>query len=128
MSVCARVLTAKFTSYDHLISKFAGTSIKATRAIGVQISLEPLIISLAENLSVTVPRLIKDRDSFGYWSPNRCDVYVVSFQTGYLAERIELTAMLWQHGIRADVMYESAIENNADPMSIAKMCSSEGIL
>ncbi|KAG8905299.1 hypothetical protein FRB99_000272 [Tulasnella sp. 403] len=114
--------------YDHLISKFAGVAIKSTRAIGVHLSLEPFVASLAENLSLSVPRLIKEQSSFGYWSPSRCDVYVVSFQPNLLAERIELTAMLWQNGIRADVMYESAVESGGDPMSYLNLCAQEGIL
>ena len=91
-------------------------------------NIEPLVTALAESLSLSVPRLLKEQKSFGYWSPSRCDVYVVSFQKGLMAERVELTATLWSNGIRADVMYESAIETTSDPMAYVSTCAQEGIL
>jgi hypothetical protein len=36
----------------------------------------------------------------------RC-VYVVSYHPGYLQERLEVAAYLWQHNISTDLMYES---------------------
>ena len=94
----------------------------------MQIAVEPIVTGLAENLAGTVPRLIKDGRSFGFWSPSRCDVYIVSFQNGLLTDRLETASLLWQNGIRADVMYESAIENTSDPMAYVNMCALEGIL
>ncbi|KAG8885633.1 hypothetical protein FRB98_001726 [Tulasnella sp. 332] len=115
--------------YDHLITKFSGSSIKSMRAVGLQISLSNFTSSLAESLSLSVPRLMKESKSFGYWSPRRCDVYVVSTSLGKLAERIELVTLLWKNGISADLQYESAIENgSSEPGSYFDTCIREGIL
>jgi len=122
-----KVLRCTFCRYDHLITKFAGVTPKAMRAVGVQIALATLTASLADHLSVTVPRLIKEHRSFGYWSPSRCDVYIVSFQPGLMAERIELASLLWSNGVSADIMYESALDSG-DATTYAEMCTREGIL
>lgn len=115
--------------YDHLVAKFSGFSIKSMRAIGLQIALENFTSWLADSLSVSVPRLIKESKSFGYWSPRRCDVYVVSTSLGKLTERIELAALLWQNGISTDLIYETAMENgSAEPGSYLDTCLREGIL
>jgi eukaryotic translation initiation factor 2-alpha kinase 4 len=122
-----------YNRYDHLINKFAGITPKAMRAIGVQIALASFTSSLADHLSVSVPRLVKEHRSFGYWSPSRCDVYIVSFQAGLITERIDLATMLWSNGISADIMYESALESSygsghGDATAYAEMCTREGIL
>ncbi|KAG8961816.1 hypothetical protein FRC03_004923 [Tulasnella sp. 419] len=115
--------------YDHLITKFACLTMKSMRAVGIQIALHVFTATLADHLRTSVPRLIKEQRSFGYWSPSRCNVYVVSFQPGLLEERIELVTMLWQNGISADLMYETAIENSgSDPVSYVETYSREGIL
>lgn len=99
------------------------------RAVGLQLSLSNFTSSLAESLSLSVPRLMKESKSFGYWSPRRCDVYVVSTGLGKLAERVELATLLWKNGISADLQYESAIENgSSEPGSYFDTCIREGIL
>jgi len=70
--------------------------------------------------------LIKDRRTYGLWSPRRCDVYVCDYQFGHLAERLEIASMLWQNEISADVMYDAAVEESED-VTIAN-CQNEGIL
>lgn len=69
----------------------------------------------------------RDQKSYGYWSARRCDVYVVSFAPGHIAERLEVVSLLWQHGISADLMYETAVqEKNFE--ALTEQCSEEGIL
>ena len=72
---------------------------------------------------------LKEPKSFGYWSPRRCDVYVVSYAAGHLLERLEVTAMLWKHNISADVMYEAVFtdDNNLEE-DHTSLWRSEGIL
>lgn len=72
--------------------------------------------------SQAVPREPK---TFGYWSPRRCDVYVVSFNAGNLNDRLEAAGLLWRNGISADVMYESGLTGNEDQMAL---CDDEGVL
>lgn len=115
--------------YDDLISQFSppragGNSVCA---VGLQISLERILVALAAYQAVTVKSLLKEQRSFGFWSPRRCDVYIVSYQPGYLSERLEVASLLWRHSISADVMYETSIpdgehENHLD------LCNREGIL
>lgn len=93
----------------------------------MQISLDKITTSMASFQIVSVSNLIKEQRSFGYWSVRRCDVYVVSFQSGHLHERLEVASMLWEHGISADVMYEASVED-VDLETIVEQCSSEGIL
>lgn len=71
--------------------------------------------------------LVKEQRSFGYWSPRRCDVYVVSYQPGYLADRLEVASLLWHHHISADVMYEASV-TDADHENHVDACFREGIL
>lgn len=99
--------------YDHLITRYAQPSTKRTpvKAIGVQIALERIRLALASHQRQSVDTLIKDERTFGLWSPRRCDVYIVGFRPGQLEARMELAAHLWQHGISADLMYESAIDS-----------------
>jgi translation initiation factor 2-alpha kinase 4 len=96
-------------------------------AIGVQIAVDNIVRALATYQSVSVKNLIKEHRSFGFWSPRRCDVYVVSFQPGYMQVRLEIASLLWRHGVSADMMYEHGLadlehENHLD------MCAREGIL
>ncbi|TDL16229.1 Serine/threonine-protein kinase [Rickenella mellea] len=115
--------------YDHLISHFSPPTAKADNvcAMGMQIALERITASLAAFQSVSVTNLVKEQRSFGYWSARRCDVYIVSFQPGHLHERLEVAALLWQHNISADVMYETGVAD-ADLESVAELCGREGIL
>ena len=96
--------------------------------MGLQISVEKIAATLATYQSTSVKTLVKEERSFGFWSPRRCDVYVVSYHAGNLQDRMEVVAYLWQHKISADLMYESALtgpdlhENHLD------LCAREGIL
>lgn len=98
-------------------------------AFALQIYLEKITSTLApyQNKYLESQELLKEPKSFGYWCPRRCDVYVVSYQPGFLAERLELAAMLWKHNISADVMYESAF-TDAETEDYLKLCKTEGVL
>lgn len=96
-------------------------------AMGLQVALERILAQLAVFQSSYVKNLIKEERSFGYWSPRRCDVYVVSYHKGYLQERMEVVANLWAHGITADLMYESTI-GDVEYERVESVCEREGIL
>jgi len=66
---------------------------------------------------------VKEEQSFGFWSPRRCDVYVVSYHPGYLQERLEVVSYLWQHNISADLMYGTGLPN-ADHENHLEICAS----
>lgn len=116
-------------SYDNLISQFTQPKTKgqASYAFGLQIDVEKISVMLALFQSTSVQPLIKEARSFGFWSPRRCDVYVISYHPGFLQERLEVVAWLWQHGISADLMYESGLQE-ADQENQVDMCAREGIL
>lgn len=57
----------------------------------------------------------------------RCDVYVVSFQPGHLDVRLEVVALLWRNGIRADLMYENSV-SDTNMEALVERCYNEGIL
>lgn len=80
----------------------------------MQIALERIRQALALHQRHSVDALIKDKGTFGMWSPRRCDVYIVGFRPGQLEARMELAASLWQHGISADLMYESGIDSGQE--------------
>ncbi|KAF8580136.1 Serine/threonine-protein kinase [Ramaria rubella] len=113
--------------YDHLMKKFADPTVKAeaVRAFGLQIDVERIAMHLAAHQSISVGNLIREKRSFGAFSPRRCDVYIYSFQGGYLAERLEVAALLWKNNISADLMYDVALNSEEDHM---KICADEGIL
>ena len=96
-------------------------------AVGLQISLEKILIALAAYQAVSVKNFLKEQRSFGFWSPRRCDVYIVSYQPGYLSERLEVAALLWRHNISADVMYESGLPDGEHENHL-ELCHREGIL
>jgi eukaryotic translation initiation factor 2-alpha kinase 4 len=96
-------------------------------AYGLQIAVEKILASLASFQGSSVKSLVKEARSFGYWSPRRCDVYVVSYQPGHLQERLEVVSWLWSHNISADLMYESGLQE-VDQESYVDMCVREGIL
>jgi hypothetical protein len=96
-------------------------------AVGLQISLEKILIALAAYQAVSVKNLLKEQRSFGFWSPRRCDVYIVSYQPGCLSERLEVAALLWRHDISADVMYESSLPDGEHENHF-ELCHREGIL
>ncbi|TFY68401.1 hypothetical protein EVJ58_g1031 [Rhodofomes roseus] len=115
--------------YDNLIARLSPPKpkVEMTCAVAVQISLDKITAVLAAFQSASVKTLLKEHRSFGYWSPRRCDVYIVSYQPGYLADRLEVASMLWKHNISTDVIYDSSLadgdsENNMD------VCYREGIL
>lgn len=93
----------------------------------MQINLDKITIALAAFQSSSVKNLIKEERSFGFWSPRRCDVYVISYHAGYVQERLEVAAMLWQHNISADIMYESGL-SDAEQEHHVEVCCREGIL
>ncbi|KAF8060720.1 kinase-like domain-containing protein [Lyophyllum atratum] len=115
--------------YDSLISRHAPPKSQSedTCAMGMQIAVEKITVALASYQSSSVKTLVKEERSFGYWSPRRCDVYVVSYQPGHLQDRLEVVSYLWQHNISADLMYESGLPDglNEDPVDV---CVREGIL
>jgi len=115
--------------YDHLLRESGIPSTKASepvRAVAVQIALDKISSSLANYQSRVVANLVKEQRSFGFWSPKRCDAYIISHVPGQLESRLELAALLWAQGISADLMYESGIEDGAD--AIQELCIKEGIL
>jgi eukaryotic translation initiation factor 2-alpha kinase 4 len=83
--------------------------------------------ALATFQSTSVKTLLKEQRSFGFWTPRRCDVYAVSYQPGYLKERLEVVSMLWQYGISADLMYELSLPD-AEQENYLDVCLREGIL
>lgn len=93
----------------------------------MQIALDKITFVLAAFQNASVKTLLKEQRSFGYWSPRRCDVYVVSYQAGFLAERLEVASLLWQHNISADVMYETSLPDMENESHI-DVCYREGIL
>lgn len=115
------------------------------RAFGLQIDVERIAMHLADHQSMSVGDLIREKSSFGAFSPRRCDVYVYvrwlqffhsftcldfdivlqSFQIGHLAERLEVAALLWKYNISADLMYDVALNSEEDHV---KLCADEGIL
>ena len=126
---CAALLTYNFTSYDNLVARFHPTKQKPEPvcALGIQIAVEKIAAALAAFQSASIKTLVKEERSFGFWSPRRCDVYVVSYNPGYLQDRLEVVAYLWKNGISADLMYESGLpdgehENHLD------ICAREGML
>jgi len=115
--------------YDDLISQFSPPRAGGNTvcAVGVQISLERILVALAAYQAVSVKNLLKEQRSFGFWSPRRCDVYIVSYQPGYLSERLEVASLLWRHNISADVMYETSISDGEHEYYL-ELCNREGIL
>ncbi|KAJ6576175.1 hypothetical protein DFH09DRAFT_1454036, partial [Mycena vulgaris] len=115
--------------YDALISDQAtpGQKLEAICAMGLQIAVEKITVALATYQVSSVRALVKQERSFGFWSPRRCDVYVVSFHPGYLQDRLEVASFLWQHNISADLMYESSIPD-AEHESYVDICIREGVL
>ncbi|GJJ13244.1 hypothetical protein Clacol_007495 [Clathrus columnatus] len=116
--------------YDHMIKSFVDPSIPPDpiHAFGLQIDIDRIATHLAAHQSVAINNLIKEKRSFGAFSPRRCDVYIYtlkSFQTGHLVERLEVASLLWRNNISADIMYENALYSEEDHV---KRCADEGIL
>ncbi|TFK47428.1 Serine/threonine-protein kinase [Heliocybe sulcata] len=115
--------------YDSMIRQFTPPDPKSDSfcAMGFQLAIDKITSALAAFQSTSVRNLVKEQRSFGFWSPRRCDVYIVSYHPGYLLDRLEVAALLWANDISADVMYESGLPDSEDE-SHADLCSREGIL
>ncbi|EJD34852.1 kinase-like protein [Auricularia subglabra TFB-10046 SS5] len=115
--------------YEHLFSRVQpGKSLPSVRAVGLQISVNAISAALDHYQRAERQKLQRSRTSFGYWSPRRTDVYVISREAGQLEERLEVVSMLWAHNISADVMYDSALDSadpDQEPIAVARR---EGIL
>lgn len=114
--------------YEHLITQFYPPLVKRDPfcAFGVVIGIERITSSIAAFQS-SFMQSHRDQKSYGYWSARRCDVYVVSFTPGHITDRFEVVSLLWQNGISADLMYETAVqEKNFE--ALTEQCSEEGIL
>ncbi|KAI0746241.1 Serine/threonine-protein kinase [Daedaleopsis nitida] len=117
--------------YDHVIRRFTTPTTNPIQkaAFALQIYMEKITSTLApyQNQYLESQEHLKEQKSFGYWCPRRCDVYVVSYQPGFLIERLEISAMLWKHNISADVMYESAFKD-PETEDYLHLCRTEGVL
>ncbi len=117
--------------YDHVVKRYTTPTAnpEPRAAFALQVYLEKITATLApyQNQFLQSQTALKEFKSFGYWCPRRCDVYVVSYQPGYLAERLEIAALLWKHNISADVMYEAAFRGG-EVEDYLELCSTEGIL
>ncbi|KAG1802496.1 kinase-like domain-containing protein [Suillus variegatus] len=115
--------------YDNLIAQYSNLKPRTDPicAFAVQIALEKIAMALAAFQSTSVKALVKEQRSFGFWSPRRCDVYVLSYQTGYLQDRLEVASLLWQNNISADIMYDANLLEY-EHESHVDSCSREGIL
>jgi translation initiation factor 2-alpha kinase 4 len=125
----SRELSGSSLRYNHLISRYSPPTphSETVCATGAQIFIDKITVALASFQSSHLKTLVKEQRSFGFWSPRRCDVYVVSYHPGYLQDRLEVVSYLWRHNISADIMYESGLpdtehENHVD------ICVREGIL
>ena len=97
--------------------------------MALQIYIEKITATLApyQNSYLESQENLKEQKSFGYWCPRRCDMYVVSYQPGFLSERLEIAAMLWKNNINADLMYE-AVFKDEETEEYLDLCRTEGIL
>jgi len=96
-------------------------------ALGIQIAVEKITAALASYQGAALKMFVKEEHSFGFWSPRRCDVYIVSYHPGHLQERLEVAAYLWQHNISADLMYETGL-SDPEHENYLDSCAREGIL
>ncbi|TRM58463.1 hypothetical protein BD626DRAFT_573474 [Schizophyllum amplum] len=115
--------------YDHLIARYTPPNVETEplAAYGMQVFIDRITMSLVDYQISSVKALVKEQRSFGFWSPRRCDVYVVSFHPGYLQDRLDIVADLWKNNISADLMYDSGLPNN-EYESAFDICAREGIL
>ncbi|TFK91310.1 Serine/threonine-protein kinase [Polyporus arcularius HHB13444] len=117
--------------YDHVIRRYTTPTVNPIPkiAMALQIYVEKITTTLAQlqHAYLESQENLREQKSFGYWCPRRCDVYVVSYQPGFLAERLEIAAMLWKHNISTDVMYE-AVFKDEETEEYLDLCRTEGIL
>lgn len=123
------VLLDNYNRYDNLIAQYSNPKprLDPICAFAVQIALEKISMVLAAFQSTSVKALVKEQRSFGFWSPRRCDVYILSYQTGYLQDRLEVASLLWQNNISADIMYDANLME-PEHESHVDLCVREGIL
>lgn len=129
--LCLSQSIASPCRYDHMICHFLPPTQqkKPVCAVGLQIAVEKIMLALAEYQRKSMGTFVKEQRSFGFWSPRRCDVYIVSYHPGYLQDRLETAAYLWQHNISADVMHESGVlEAKQKHGTPAALCAKNGIL
>lgn len=122
-------MTYNLCRYDKLITQFSPTKPKSDPicAFAVQIAVDKITVALAAFQSTSVKALVKEQRSFGFWSPRRCDVYIMSYQPGYLQDRLEVAALLWQNNISADIMYDVTLAETENESHV-DLCAREGIL
>ncbi|EEB88644.1 hypothetical protein MPER_13426, partial [Moniliophthora perniciosa FA553] len=119
--------SSRIDRYDHLISRYSTPKLKSEPAIyafGIQLSVDKIVWGLS-SYQGSKKSPLNEKQPFGFWTPRRCDVYVVSYHEGYLQDRMEVVSHLWQHGISADLMYESSVPKVDE---IHDQCLREGIL
>ncbi|KAK2467446.1 hypothetical protein APHAL10511_000301, partial [Amanita phalloides] len=90
--------------YGSLITHYSPSKTKADSvcAVSISIAVDKITSAIASHQNASLKTLVKENWSFGFWSPRRRDVHVVSYHPGYLQERLE-------HNIGADLMYESSL-------------------
>uniref|UniRef100_A0A0W0FQ29 non-specific serine/threonine protein kinase n=1 Tax=Moniliophthora roreri TaxID=221103 RepID=A0A0W0FQ29_MONRR len=113
--------------YDHLISRYSTPKLKSEPAIyafGIQLSVDKIVWGLS-SYQGSKKSPLSEKQPFGFWTPRRCDVYVVSYHEGCLQERMKTVSLLWRNGISADLMYESGVPKVDE---IHDQCLREGIL
>ncbi|KAF9561509.1 other/PEK/GCN2 protein kinase [Agrocybe pediades] len=115
--------------YDALIARYQPLKQNSEPicAFGMHIAVEKITAALASYQSASFKTFVKEERSFGFWSPRRCDVYVISQDPGHLQDRFEVVSYLWQNKISADLMYESGLLD-ADHEKYFDICVREGIL
>lgn len=118
-----------YDRYDNLIAQYSSAKPRSDPicAFAVQIALEKITVVLAAFQSTSVKALVKEQRSFGFWSPRRCDVYILSYQPGYLQDRLEVASLLWQNNISADIMYDANLIESENESHV-DLCTREGIL
>ena len=95
-------------------------------AVGVQIAMERITSAMASFQRSFLEQNQNNRQ-YDRWHARRCDVYIVSFQPGYLSMRYEIASLLWRNGISADLMYETGV-SDTDMEGLVNRCYNEGIL
>ncbi|KAH0825792.1 hypothetical protein J3R83DRAFT_8847 [Lanmaoa asiatica] len=96
-------------------------------AFAIQIAFDKVTASLMAFQSITVKALAKEQQPFGFWSPHRCNVYIMSYQPGCLQDRFKVVALLWQNNISADIMYKATLAD-VENKSYIELCAYEGTL
>lgn len=108
--------------FDGLVRKLAspglGQSKLRSHLVSVSLNVSRLSLAVARQSQISYA---------SSWTPRRCDVYVLSFAPGLLAERLEVIRELWAGGIRADLMYEGEGQW-LSPEAMLQSCRREGIL